>query len=50
MANYRKIRYEAPELHTFRVKLERGFSVSDPYPGGESEPFSLGVNSQEENY
>lgn len=50
MTNNRKIRYEAPELETFRVTLERGFAASDPWTGGDSEPLSFGTWSPEEDY
>ena len=50
MTNYRKIRYEAPELKIHRVTLERGFAVSDPWTGGNAEPLSFGFYSPEEDY
>lgn len=51
MTNYRRIRYEAPEFQTYRVQSERGFLGSgEQFPGGEAEPFSLEINSQEESY
>lgn len=50
MTNNRKINYEAPALQALRVSSERGFAVSDPWTGGESEPLSAGIYSMEEDY
>lgn len=39
--NIEKTRYEAPSVEWCTITAERGFSASEPYPGGEAEPLDL---------
>ena len=31
--------YAAPDIRLFGIRIERGFTASQPYPGGGAEPF-----------
>ncbi len=31
--------YAAPEAELYGITTEKGFALSQPYPGGEAEPF-----------